>query len=917
MSNMDQQIPMTWMDVARTLGDPSIRERMRELGFLRARVSWQRLVLFCCLKDDISISLSDLIEEIFPRRVSNDPLGVVLDDLTSSVLEVEVEQGESRGTYVPSFGVIDGVIDFETQNVTLPNRPVPIVAALSVKGGTGRTTTAIAFAIEWAKKSNKPVLLVDADVEAPGITYLYESEAGEPSFSLEDLIVYAHSDETEHFSNATDFASQRLKNQNLNGNVIVLPLRRRIDDLTSSSLRAEHLSSPENPFGLSDLLSDIAHKLGCVGVVIDVRAGLVPLGANLALDPQVKPIFVTSLSSQAVRGTLSLLRFVSSEVERAGFSMKMPLIVVNRVPINYHRSGQAAELISPITEFLQAKAAASPEHEISANEDVFSGATLVEAYSLCSLYETPDMQVSAGSWSEFLEQLKYSGFQSSFEEVAQSWLQSEVEMLDNDQSTSNISEQLSDLDRRLDKLRDFASELISAESTRDRVPKPLVIRPFDELARRFQSDLPVVVVEGAKGTGKTLAARYYIDCKNWLNLCKEMIGANDAISANIIPVTASVQASESYLKQCDQARCSTAQEYALGDPEMINSTLSRIKSKLDQDLSEEEWLDEWLTCIAFSCGYKSEAGNPGNEFIDFLRKSGKKVVAIFEGIEELYQVPRPELRKALRALLVNLPMRLRSEIGRPLGCVIFSRRDTTEIAVLQNLDHFRREYSQFALSWTEEDVLELAAWLASKSEALPGLWNKEFQKKSRREKDNALDPLWGRKLGPNDRGVVRTREAYSSKWIIAVLSDLQGRLIPRDLVRLLFNAASEKPFDAQLVDLRDRLLTPKALRDAVAPTSSSKVKETVEEIPELSSVFEKFAEHAEEVDVPIEDEDVTVLELTKEDVELLQRHGIIYGLSAPYEVPELFRRGLQLRHSGARYSVISLYNKSRKWRSRS
>src|SRR5690606_34687244 len=154
----------------------------------------------------------------------------------------------------------------------------------------GRTTTAVAFALHWAQAVSRPILLVDADMEAPGISYLFEEFAGKPKVSLEDLITLAHGEEANGAPVTTRFVAERLRDHHLDGNIFVLPLRRDITELASSSIRPEHLSTPERPFALADLLSDVAEHLGAAGVVVDVRAGLVPIGVNLAMDPDVSPI---------------------------------------------------------------------------------------------------------------------------------------------------------------------------------------------------------------------------------------------------------------------------------------------------------------------------------------------------------------------------------------------------------------------------------------------------------------------------------------------------------------------------------------------------------------------------------------------------------------------------------------------------
>jgi hypothetical protein len=179
------------------------------------------------------------------------------------------------------------------------------------------------------------------------------------------------------------------------------------------------------------------------------------------------------------------------------------------------------------------------------------------------------------------------------------------------------------------------------------------------------------------------------------------------------------------------------------------------------------------------------------------------------------------------------------------------------------------------------------------------------------DKTAKLERLWGKKLGPDDVGKKRTREAYTATWIIAVLSDLRGRLVPRDLVRFLAKAASANPSTEDEALYPNRLLAPRALRDAVEPTSEAKVRETEEEISELAPIFAKFKNRKDQIAAPLDLDALEATQIDAQEVQILSRHGIVYGDAPPYEVPELYRRGLGLRHAGARLSVINLYRKAR------
>ena len=68
---------------------------------------------------------------------------------------------------------------------------VPVIAFHSYKGGVGRTLSLLAFVKAWSSlknlKNSKRLLIIDSDIEAPGITWL-TTKSEEPLFSYLDLL---------------------------------------------------------------------------------------------------------------------------------------------------------------------------------------------------------------------------------------------------------------------------------------------------------------------------------------------------------------------------------------------------------------------------------------------------------------------------------------------------------------------------------------------------------------------------------------------------------------------------------------------------------------------------------------------------------------------------------------------------------
>jgi MinD-like ATPase involved in chromosome partitioning or flagellar assembly len=910
--------PITWVDVARRLTtiEPTASEWVdRPKGLLRAQVNWSGLILEVRTAQD-SKSAIEWLGKIFPRRVANHGhLHYTLSidgppHADKLPIEIEINENFAAAGRIP-LGTIEPIVDFRSPRLSNNSERLKVIACHSVKGGTGRTTIAVAVAKLWQEKTGKPILLVDADLEAPGISYLFRNARTESRVALEDLIALAHSDASIDYKNTIDYVASRLSDHQLEDGIIVLPLCRDLDELASSSIRAEHLSRPDRPFALADIIDKLARACGCAGAVVDLRAGLVPLSVQFVLDPSVSRIFSTSLSGQSLEATAALVKFVSREMRRNGVEFPPPLIVVNRVPSVLRETGADDALLRPILDKMTQDVLRGHQQEVEADQPLLEDELEISPWRISKIAEISDLQVTSVGWAGFSEQIKSSGFMRRLATDMDAWL-------DQEQETGGIAESsvlppsdlLNDTKTRRQKLFEFANRLVAAETADQPVETPLVTGPLLAIAKQFVSQLPIIVTEGAKGTGKTLTARFLVNKASWDSAVYSLSKEHPTSDAFIVPVLGSIQTSEKFQSEIDKQRVNIAQKLGFKAPQRVDQTKAALLAKMKERTASGR-VSLWLDAIAWSIGFEVNKDGAGERLLKFLEKSNQRILALVEGIEELYSDPfTGKTPSILRSLLVDLPLRLRGEPGRPLGLVVFARRDSVDAAVPQNKAQFRITYKDFELSWSDDDVLELAAWLATKAGSLD-LWHEGFRDLPQIEKERQLEQLWGRKLGPDDKPGARTKEAYTAAWVIAALSDLQGRLVARDLVRFLADAAKFSPTTTEDDQYSTRLLVPRALKQAIKPTSIAKVKETEEEIRELKSVFAKFQRRKKDIRAPIDQADIKALRLVGNDIDLLRRHGILFGEAPPYEVPELFRMGLNLKHSGARYSVINLRRKAR------
>ena len=163
--------------------------------------------------------------------------------------------------------------------------------------------------------------------------------------------------------------------------------------------------------------------------------------------------------------------------------------------------------------------------------------------------------------------------------------------------------------------------------------------------------------------------------------------------------------------------------------------------------------------------------------------------------------------------------------------------------------------------------------------------------------DENLIRLWGLKLGK-----ASSNEAYSSRWILAALSDFNGQLQARDIIRFLQYATvpngKRAPYD-------DRILMPVEIKNAVATCSVEKMNEAKQEYAALKPIFEKLEQLSpEEKVLPLDPEHA---KLNNDEEKIMVSEGYLKRDGEKFYLPEIARHALGFRYSkGARPKVLSL-----------
>ena len=182
MSGDSDFLLYTWKDVERYC---FIHRDLWERELASIEVYPDEIILH--RKNNSEKSCAEIMRTVFGEKYSPTRKAVILDleQTPLSVIEEEEEPFATQSSLRPLFRSV------LYQKSAYPAAPLealkkPVIAFHSYKGGVGRTLSLTAFAKAWssifAKGGNPGLLIVDADIEAPGLTWIQGEDT--PGFQL-------------------------------------------------------------------------------------------------------------------------------------------------------------------------------------------------------------------------------------------------------------------------------------------------------------------------------------------------------------------------------------------------------------------------------------------------------------------------------------------------------------------------------------------------------------------------------------------------------------------------------------------------------------------------------------------------------------------------------------------------------------
>lgn len=868
----------TWKDIERTL----LLNKSKWRGVISDAEIYTDEVIIHLKEGQVETDAKKILRDILGRKYDGEKILLDLSDeyLGVSFVTDQNEEGDSVST--PLFrNVLYQKTAYFSELIDKELPGVPVLAFHSYKGGVGRTLSLLAFAKAWSELNNfentQKLLIIDADIEAPGITWLTMKQE-EATFSFLDLLEVTqekdNADEIiELIADKISESTVKIETERGRAEHIVLPTYRYVEQLLDMYASPESLAVSYNKkYILAEVLSKLGKKVNAGLVLIDLRAGLSEFSAPLLFDPRVKKYLVTSTSYQSIKGTGILLQQLSKGLQ-LNENSKIPEVLLTMV----QNGMNTAEIISELISFYHPNII---EGDDSIMDDIVT--ELPFASELVHLETLP----------KIMKNLSGRDFYKNISEIVKnSYLAFEEANRDDLKISRN---------KVISDIHEFAANQITAEG--NGTFEVLMTESIQSLIRKYKNCTPNTVIMGAKGSGKTFLYREILRDQYWEKFVERM-SKNEPVSQGLrsdkcilaIPLLASGNAG-GFPEVIKNAIASYNKCGAKG--KISNSVYVASKEMLLMNVRNDhdilEWKEIWKKVIlsAFDKTYQSLA-----ELEEELQYRHIKIVFLIDGLEEIFEhtISSENEKNAIRALCRDLIDEVKIAYHN-VGLMIFLRKDMARDSLTINYEQFYSLYRDVELQWSNTEALRLAAWLTS--QAVPDFYrgNIPIETAPGEVIEQTLNRLWGVKLGKPT-----SNEANSSRWILAALSDFNGQLQARDIIRFLEKATDH----VGKAVYGDRYLMPTEIRKAVSECSNDKIGEIRDEIKALGPIFDKLEHASEEKKVLPFTADT--FNLTQAEEKIMKQEGYLKIDNDRYYLPEIIRHALKFKYEkGARPKVLSL-----------
>ncbi|MEQ9551631.1 MAG: AAA family ATPase [Coleofasciculus sp. G3-WIS-01] len=772
-----------------------------------------------------------------------------------------------------------------------PKRPL-IVTFYSFKGGVGRST-ALGLVASILARRNRRVVMVDFDLEAPGISIMFRSDTETFNGEIYGVLDYLHQRYLTPDQNIPPIESCVYPiNLPTRGELFLVPVGEynenyihRLADLDRHTFE-KFYQGERNP--VNQLMEDIKTQLNPDVILIDARPGFNDTSAIALFDLADTGILCFSPTDQSFEG----LRWVVKGVRKHRDYKGKPDLRFLLTPMPLVAPEQRQTWITRVEDWIEE------------NWGLPSEMTVGELY-----YEIP-----------YNPSITIS---SSLIDISRNLLNNYLPIADAiDASLPDVKPEL-EKDETSEKREDILNELSFDAATAQEIEADNIPNIFHrtEDFPKFLSNKNWLI-QGAKGTGKSLLFRLFVEqaqkakelAHSEVNLSNVKFLAAHGQPRLPGPILESNDLA-SYEQQVGEHSWSIFWlNYALlqlcySIPEIrsLPELDQQLVELVDQDNPPHSPIVEWLVHRTQSPQAGSQAADELRAIDRWLQKNKEVVWLLYDELDAGFGSTKKDYVRRKQALEALLAWWLES--GTSLRCIvpkIFLREDIWNQLNFTNKGHYTGRSLQ--LRWDEADLWRLvlrqaltsSATLSEFLEQKLGVTVERLNAIELEQLRTSLYPLWGERMG-------RTKKAYTYNWVRTRIADGQKNCFPRSLVLLLQEAVKrEKDFSTEYS--KEIVLRPKALIDSFPYVSEQRVDEVRNEYPELQVYLDRLRTERSPIDEErlgeiwkLEDNELT------ETIRDMIEAGILTERSRPndppprvYAVAELYLYGLNMVRKGQR-----------------
>ncbi len=711
-----------------------------------------------------------------------------------------------------------------------------ITTFYSFRGGVGRSTTLGLVAGILATEKKRRVVIVDFDLEAPGISILLESDIeqiNQENYGVLDYLYQRFLTPEENFPPIESCIYQvELKAR---GELFLVPVGEydenyihRLAELDRGTLQAFYRRD-NNP--VQQLIEDIKEQLNPDVILIDARPGFNDTSAIALLDLADLGIICFSPTDQSFKGLSWIVQTVSKQWQ-------------------YRGKPDLRFVLTP----MPAVATEQRQIWIYEVEDWIENNWRVPSYTTVNeLYYEVNYNPNISTLSSLVNNLPKSLLDNylSIAEVIDASLPDIKPSL-----TTSATVKTASKETILNELNFVAATAQDIEP--EKIPE---IFHRTEDFPKFLSDKNWLI-RGAKGTGKSLLFRLFVEqpeeAKKLARYEQDISNVNFVAGHGKTTIKMSILegiALASYEREVgDNCWKDFWLNYALLqlfssliDLQLLPNINENLKGLIATEKPRSADIVSWLVEQAKSSTASLETFDQLRDINSWLQENNRRVWLLYDELDTGFGYTQEDYQRRRKGLEALLAWWLESGISlKYIVPKIFLREDIWNQLNFTNKGHYVGR--SLELKWEEADLWRLVLRQVLKnSDSLSQTINQESGVKVERLENielkqlrKSLFLLWGEKMG-------RGKAAYTYNWVRKRTADSQDNRFPRSLILLLDEAVKrEKNFLTEYTD--SRILRPRSLSDVLPEVSKQRVNEVRNEYPELEKLLDKLQDERSPID---------------------------------------------------------------------